>query len=136
MKLRITTSILLALTLATINCAIAQKKGGSKPVSLNAEAFKTKLTSTPGAVLLDVRTPQEFSEGVIQGAVNIDYRDPSFGKKIAALDKEKPYFLYCLSGKRSSAAAEQMKEAGFKTIYTLTDGYQGWTDEGLETAKP
>ena len=136
MKLQITAGIILALTLTTINCALAQKKGGNKPVALNAQEFKTKLTSTPDAVLLDVRTPEEFSEGVIKGAVNMDYRDPSFAKKIGGLDKEKPYFLYCLSGKRSGAAAEQMKEAGFKNIYTLTDGYQGWTDKGLESVKP
>jgi rhodanese-related sulfurtransferase len=136
MKLRITAGILLGLIFVTANGAMAQKKNGGKPVALDVQEFKTKLASTPGAVLLDVRTPEEFSEGIIKGAVNIDYRDPAFGKKIAALDKEKPYFLYCLSGKRSGAAAEQMKDAGFKTIYTLADGYQGWTDEGLETAKP
>lgn len=117
---------------------MGQKKEetAGKPVTLNAQDFKTKFSATPGAVLVDVRTPEEFSDGVIKGAINIDYRDVSFGKKIAALDKEKPYFLYCLSGKRSDGAAKQMQSAGFKTVYVLEDGYQGWTDEGLETAKP
>ena len=131
-----TAGIILILLLMTVTCTMAQKTEGGTPIALKPKDFKSKLSSTPGAVLVDVRTPDEFSEGVIKGAINIDYRDPSFEKKISSLDKDKPYFLYCLSGKRSGEAAKQMQSAGFKTIYTLADGYQGWTDKGLETAKP
>jgi rhodanese-related sulfurtransferase len=48
---------------------------------------KSTLASTPDAVLVDVRTPDEFSEGIIEGAINIDFKDPSFDEKINALDK-------------------------------------------------
>jgi rhodanese-related sulfurtransferase len=129
-------TILLGLIMISVTCAIAQTKEATKAIDLSPKEFKEKLASTPGAVLVDVRTSQEFSEGIIKGAVNIDYRDPSFAKKISKLDKDKPYFLYCLAGKRSTGAAEQMQAAGFKTIYTLEEGYQGWTAEGLETTKP
>jgi rhodanese-related sulfurtransferase len=53
-----------------------------------------------------------------------------------SLDKEKTYFVYCLSGKRSGDAVNLMAEAGFENIYTLKDGLQKWTEEGLETTKP
>ena len=52
------------------------------------------LASKPDAVLVDVRTPEEFSEGIIEGAINIDFNDPSFGEKINALDKEQT--IFCL----------------------------------------
>jgi rhodanese-related sulfurtransferase len=129
-------AILLGLIILSVTCAMAQTKEGSKPVDLTSKEFKEKIASTPGAVIVDVRTPQEYSEGIIKGAVNIDYRDPSFAKKISKLDKDKPYFLYCLAGTRSAGAAEQMQKAGFKTIYTLEEGFKGWTTEGLETTKP
>ena len=83
-----------------------------------------------------MRTPDEFSEGIIEGAINIDFKDPSFGEKISALDKSKPYFVYCLSGKRSGDAAKQMDSVGFKSIYLLKGGYKDWKNAGLETARP
>ena len=81
-----TAGIILILLLMTVTCTMAQKTEGGKPIALKPKDFKSKLSSTPGAVLVDVRTPDEFSEGVIKGAINIDYRDPSFEKKISSLD--------------------------------------------------
>ena len=134
-----TSIFFLAIMLITLSCTTAEKKDNAsenKTVVLEPQEFKSKLLSTPDAVLIDVRTPEELSDGIIQGAVNIDFKDPQFTEKISALDKEKPYFVYCLSGKRSGDAVKQMEGAGFKDIYTLKDGIQHWLDEGLETAKP
>ena len=129
---------LLGLLLLMPGCTSTEKKEASenKIVDLAPDDFKSALASTPDAVLVDVRTPDEFSEGIIEGAINIDFKDPSFGEKINALDRSKPYFVYCLSGKRSGDAAKQMDSVGFKSIYLLKGGYKDWKNAGLETARP
>ena len=120
------------------SCTPAEKKeaSDSEVVDLSPRDFKSTLASKPDAVIVDVRTPDEFSEGIIEGAINIDFKDPSFVEEINALDKSKPYFLYCLSGKRSGDAAKQMDSLGFKSIYVLKGGYKNWKNEGLEIARP
>ena len=138
MKTWIPAGLLFGLILLMPGCTPAEKKGASenKVVDLAPDDFKSMLASKPDAVLVDVRTPDEFSEGIIEGAINIDFNDPSFGGKINALDKSKPYFVYCLSGKRSGDAAKQMESLGFKSIYLLKDGYKDWKNAGFETVRP
>jgi rhodanese-related sulfurtransferase len=52
------------------------------------------------------------------------------------LDRTRPYFVYCKSGKRTEGAVEQMEKLGFKNIYTLDGGYTSWVEKGMETLKP
>ena len=79
-------------------------------------------------VLVDVRTPEEYAEGFIQGAINIDYFDQqSFIKQISALDKKEPVYLYCRSGNRSMKAARQLVTLGFEKVYDLAGGYMAWS---------
>jgi len=122
-------------------CSPAEKKetSTSAPVessTLDAKMFKEKLSSEANAVLLDVRTPGEVAEGIIPGAVIIDFNAPDFTDKISALNKEKTYFVYCKVGGRSSKTAAQMKEIGFKNVYNLDGGYDAWVESGFETVKP
>jgi len=97
--------------------------------------FKQKLGADPGAVLLDVRTPEEVAEGALPGAVNINFNAPDFQEKIAALDKGKPYFVYCKVGGRSGKAATLMSESGFQEVHNLKGGYDAWVGQGLEVEK-
>ena len=141
MIIRITTAkFFLFLFALLFSCTNSDKKNNDSSeghvIKLDARGFQSKAAETPDAVILDVRTPGELSEGIIDGAVNIDFKDPSFGEKISSLDKDKSYFLYCLSGKRSSDAATQMESLGFNNIYTLDGGLKNWNAEGLETVKP
>jgi rhodanese-related sulfurtransferase len=79
-------------------------------------------------VLVDVRTPEEYSEGFIEGAINIDYfNQQSFIKQISALDKKEPVYLYCRSGNRSMKAARQLVSLGFEKVYDLAGGYMAWS---------
>lgn len=94
---------------------------------LGGNEFKTKYTSTTGAVLLDVRSPGEFKGGNIKGARNLDVMSPSFSSQIANLDKSKEYFLYCRSGNRSGNACAMMAKNGFKT-YNLKRGIGDWPE--------
>ena len=122
-------------------CSRSEKKEVSNapsPLSevLDAKAFKEKLSEDQNAVLLDVRTPAEVAEGIIPGAVVIDFTAPDFAGKISALDKDKDYFVYCKGGGRSAKTASLMETSGFKKIYNLQGGYDGWVENGFETAKP
>lgn len=86
----------------------------------------------PGTVVLDVRTPQEFAEGHLPGAINIDVSAADFASRVAALDKSTPYAVYCRSGNRSAAALEVMKGQGFTNAYHLGGGIGAWSSAGGE----
>ena len=131
----IPTFFMLIITLA--NCgrkeSIKNDQQMEKAVTeLSPEEFKSRLSSTPDAVLIDVRKPEEVAEGMIQGAINIDYLNFGFTENIDSLDHAKPYFLYCKTGKRSSGAADKMSQLGFQEIFVLEGGINNWKDKGLE----
>jgi len=85
----------------------------------------------PLFVILDVRTPEEFSEGHIESATNVDYNSETFREKLDQLDKDKTYLMHCRSGARSSKALPIMAELGFLKIYHMTDGIDGWKAGGF-----
>lgn len=89
---------------------------------LAALDFISKYQDTPGAVLVDVRTPEEYAEGHLKSSINIDIRNASFATEIATLDKSKTYFVYCRSGNRSAQAVAQMKAIGIEHIYDMLGG--------------
>lgn len=79
--------------------------------------------SNPDVKFLDVRTPEETAEGVVNGAIKIDFRADGFKKELDKLNKGDSYIVYCKSGGRSSKTADMMKQMGFKSIYNLEGGY-------------
>ena len=87
-----------------------------------ADEYK-KAVSQPEIQLVDVRTPEEYNNGHIGNALNIDYYNPEFKNQIAKLDKTKPVYIYCRSGSRSQSAAKIMEELGFVSIIDLKGGY-------------
>lgn len=89
---------------------------------LSGVDFIQQYKNTPDAILLDVRTEEEFASGHIDTATNIDFQGQSFDSEIAKLDTTKPYFVYCRSGNRSGQAVAAMKARGFTDIYELDGG--------------
>ncbi len=83
--------------------------------------------------LIDVRTPSEFEEGHLKNAQNICLINDDFKSKAQLLDKEKPVYLYCKSGKRSAKAVEALKEMGFKIIYEMSGGIDEWNEKEFDT---
>jgi rhodanese-related sulfurtransferase len=81
--------------------------------------------------LVDVRTPEEVAEGKIEGAQNIDFRDPKFKEEISTLDKNKPVVVYCGAGGRSGKTSALLQELGFKEIYDLSGGFTQWKAESF-----
>ncbi|NOX44171.1 MAG: rhodanese-like domain-containing protein, partial [Caldiserica bacterium] len=82
-------------------------------------------------VLIDVRTPREFAEGHILGAVPLDLYSPDFRARLASLPRDRAYLLYCRSGHRSAVAARVMRELGFTLIFEIEGGILAWEEAGL-----
>lgn len=98
------------------------KDPSQKVVQLYGKSFVETYGTLEKAVLLDVRTPQEFTSGHLMNAINIDYENIAFESEIKKLDNTKTYFVYCRSGNRSGKAISVMKNNGFKNIYELEGG--------------
>ena len=98
--------------------------------SVNANEFNDLLSSGNNLVVVDFRTPEEFSEGSIASAINIDFNSFSFKSKLEKLEKEKEYLIYCRNGNRSGQALEIMKNMGFKNVTNLSGGILSWTNSG------
>lgn len=95
--------------------------------NLNVEQFGELIKDTT-VVLLDVRTPQEFAQGCIEGALNIDVKDSLFIKNVqAAIPAGAKVAVYCRSGRRSMMAAEQMLEKGYVPV-NLDGGILAWQE--------
>ncbi len=94
-----------------------------------------KNKNNPNFVILDIRTPEEFESGYIEGAININYHSDTFVEDLDKLDKNKTYFVYCRTGRRSSDAADIMTKQGFKEIYRINGDIVKWKSEGLPVAK-
>jgi thioredoxin len=114
-------------------CGKAQN--GKNESSLPATEFSKKLDQTKDAQLVDVRTPGEFRNGHLKNAMNIDWNADDFTEKVKVLDKEKPVFLYCMSGPRSTAAAAKLQEMGFKNVYEMQGGMMKWRNANLPEIK-
>ena len=105
------------------SCTIGQTTN-----DIEIDEFKRKISSEK-YVLVDVRTAEEFIDGHIEGALNIDYFSATFSDEISKVGFEIPVLLYCRSGNRSSKAMKTMKELGFKEVYNLEGGIKGWISE-------
>jgi len=101
-------------------------------INLDASKFAEKIAELD-VVVLDVRTPAEFSSGHIKNAINIDIYNDYFNSDISALDKSKSYAVYCRSGKRSVDASNEMDQIGISSTYNLNGGIIEWVDSGRET---
>lgn len=104
------------------------------PKRVDAEAFAA-VVATPGVQIIDVRTPEEFAAGHIEGAVNYNVQGAEFLDQIATLDPAGTYAVYCRSGNRSQPAVEAMSAAGISGIYELESGIIGWESAGLPTVQ-
>jgi rhodanese-related sulfurtransferase len=122
--------------LIALFCLFLFINGGCQVADSNAvsnEQFR-QIALEKNAVILDVRTVEEFSLGHIPKATNIDVLQPeAFKRFISSLPKNKTYLLYCRSGKRSATALNIMKENGFADVKHLQKGYSGW-DGSIESS--
>ncbi len=125
----IAAALLLAVTLVAGAC------GGSSTAQLDTvgPVAAAEAIAEPGAILLDIRTPQEVAEGQIAGAVNIDFYERDFRDRLAALDRDASYVVYCRSGNRSGQAMGLFEELGFTDVTEVDGGIVAWLQAGLPT---
>lgn len=123
-----------ALTGALSSCASNTVESATaattQPVRVGVSEF-AKVIDSPGTQIIDVRTPEEFADGHIAGAVNIPVESADFLDNVAQLDPNGTYAVYCRSGNRSQGAVDGMASVGIENIYELESGTIGWTGEGL-----
>lgn len=131
------------LVLNAVQWALAQPvRKSNASAATEAAAFRRvgvadfeQLWLTKQYTVLDVRTADEFKDGHLPGAVNLDVLDSGFEKQLAMLDKSKTYLVHCASGRRSANAAGQMKGLGFKSVIDLAPGFNGWRAAGKPVEK-
>ena len=125
--LRIIIEIAFGTFLINRNVVILQK---THIMNLSQEDWVNQLAADENAVILDVRTEDEFNDGYIENAVNIDInKGQGFIYEIEELDKNKNYYVYCRSGARSAKACQVMNELGINNAYNLLGGILDWEGE-------
>ncbi len=106
----------------------------AEPVDVDVEKAEELMASEPELLVIDVRTPEEFEEGHLPKAINLDFNGDDFEAKLAKLDPTKPCLVYCAVGGRSGRSMEIFRKLKFAKVRHLEAGYQGWTDAGKPTA--
>lgn len=140
----------LALIPALSACSSTPSESGSTASSASSSASVSSDSASSGSssssgssgqantaigTLIDVRTPEEFADGHLKGATNIDFNGPDFAEKISELNKDGEYTLYCRSGRRSGLALEAMKAAGFTKVTNAGGVEQASKTLGLDIVK-
>ena len=97
--------------------------------NLDSNTFEKMMNEDSNAVLLDVRTHQEYQTERIPNSILIDIYQPTFLDKIERLERNKTYYVYCRSGQRSLTACKHMKQLGFEKVFNLKPGIMGWHGE-------
>jgi rhodanese-related sulfurtransferase len=99
-------------------------------MNLSQNEWASQLNADNNAVILDVRTDEEWNEGFIPNAILNDiYKGQGFIYRLEELDKTKNYYVYCKAGGRSSQACSIMKQMGFENAYNLEGGFMNWQGE-------
>lgn len=129
MRIKIIVPVLILL-FSSLAALQAQKK-----MEVNSKEVSTLLQKDKKLVVLDVRTPEEFKEGHIKGALNIDIRQSDAFSKLDKLKPNASYIVYCRTNHRSGMAVEHMRQNGFKTVYQMMDGFPGWAANKLPVEK-
>ena len=127
--------LIVIFTISLLSCTSKQKKESASVNEIQNEVIElisvVDLQKIDKSVqLIDVRTPEEYSEGYIKNAKNIDFYDDDFLTQMSELDKSKPIYVYCKSGGRSGSAAKKLKDAGYTKVYDLEGGVTNWIEKG------
>ena len=122
--------------IATLFMMACSSKASNHNVEVvSPKEFQTKLSDDTSAYLLDVRKPEEFEAGHLDGAHLLNWLDTeSFKKETLKIDKSKTIYVYCRSGRRSSEAANYLAENGYKVV-DMEGGILAWEEAKLPVVK-
>ncbi|MFQ5997186.1 MAG: rhodanese-like domain-containing protein [Dehalococcoidales bacterium] len=147
MKINIPKLVMLALSgllivpLALLNGCIGQEDTDSEAQIIEdvtlEEAYALIVDNLPNPdfIIIDVRTPEEYAEGHIEKAINLDFYSETFAAELDKLDKDKTYLIYCRTANRSGQALDMMAELGFIEVYNMLGGTLRWKAVGLPLLK-
>jgi rhodanese-related sulfurtransferase len=125
----------LLLSLLAILSSTMLSAAADAPQNVTPDQAEKLLKEKKEIVVLDVRTPEEFKDGHIAGAKNVDFQSDDFKKQVASLDKSKTYLVHCAAGGRSARALKVLEGDKFEHLYHLNDGFNGWKQAGKPVAK-
>jgi rhodanese-related sulfurtransferase len=120
-----------ALVVALLGTACGGDTAAARVESVPAPAAAEILSADPDAILLDIRTPDEFAGSHLDDAVNIDFLAPGFEEQISTLDRDLPYVIYCASGNRSGSALDLFRQLEFTDVVDIEGGIASWIEAGL-----
>lgn len=129
---------IVALVLLALTATTAAWAGGSAVTNVTVGKAQGLIKERAGKadfVILDVRTPEEFAEGHVAGAVNLDVQARDFDKRLRALDRNKTYLVYCRTGNRSRTATVAMEALGFRSIFHMNEGIVKWKQQNLPLSR-
>lgn len=109
--------LLIALLSVTALAPVLTSCSNSSPSASTEQVGKIELT--PASMVIDVRSAEEFAQGHVKGATNLNVENGDLAAGLEGLDKEAPYSVYCRSGRRSAIATQMMKDAGFTNVTDL-----------------
>lgn len=125
------------LLLAALLLAVAAAAPAAEPASIETRTVSERLAWGDRSIfVLDVRTPAEYAEGHVPGAVNIPHTDLKARIGELAEARERDVVVYCRSGNRTAQALETLQEAGFTRLFHMKGDYLRWSAENRPVAKP
>ena len=137
-----TSFLILAVACTMLSCAqspstsetatTSEEAGAVVMEDVSNDRFLALMAERPGALLLDVRTPEEWSERHLEGASHADYwgDEQAFQAAMDAIPRNRPVLVYCAGGGRSGLTAKELVKAGHREVYNLENGISGWIAEG------
>jgi len=133
-------SLPFAFLMLIVSCGDAQQSNQqthSKATAENIspEKFREMTMKMENITLLDVRSDKECGEGMIEGAIQMNYYDKDFKSQLESLPKDKPVLVYCAVGGRSGSAVQMLHSAGIQTVYNMDGGIDAWRKKGYPTVK-
>lgn len=143
---RIIVSLLALVSLVAMSCGSAESTNASSSTQAQEQKSATftnaSVTDLNGAIekgediiILDVRTPGEFSQGYIENGILMDINNASFRSKAVDLDKSKTIYVYCRSGHRSQTASKALIDMGYSDVRNVEGGFIAWTQKNYKSVK-
>lgn len=114
---------ILALPMVMLVSSCNAQKADDTNVTVEQAA---EMAADKDVVVIDVRTPEEYEKGHLEGATLINFYGEDFSQKINELPKDQKYLVYCHSGGRSAKAVKQMEDAGFTDVHNMLGGWSAW----------
>jgi rhodanese-related sulfurtransferase len=117
------------------SCSSTAQESRSIAKDVDVIEFKQIIEQKDSLQILDVRTPKEWSSGIIENADTINWNDKDFDKKVVSRNRKLPVVVYCAVGGRSGRAMKKMHKLGFLEVYNLSGGMKAWKKAGNKIIK-